>query len=181
MPRYIAFLRAINVGGARTVKMEALRQLFQSLGFSGVATFIASGNVVFDATTRNARALEDKIEKKLRAGLGYPVATFIRTDAELAKIAEFKPFRLSEIDAAAQLNIIFLTDPLDAKSKQRLRALRTDTDEFRVHEREIYWLRRKRPGSALYSTIPLDLVLDRPFTIRGAKTVKKMALKYSPG
>ena len=52
MTRLIAFLRAINVGG-HTVKMDHLRQLFESLGFSGVETFIASGNVVFETNARN--------------------------------------------------------------------------------------------------------------------------------
>ena len=54
MPRYIAFLRAINVGGHNTVKMDFLRQLFESLGFSNVETFIASGNIVFETTSKNA-------------------------------------------------------------------------------------------------------------------------------
>ena len=47
MPRYITFLRAINVGG-HTVKMDRLREIFESLGFANVETFIASGNVVFE-------------------------------------------------------------------------------------------------------------------------------------
>ena len=51
MPRYIAFLRAINVGGRHTVKMDFLRDFFESLGFSNVETFIASGNVVFDSSS----------------------------------------------------------------------------------------------------------------------------------
>ena len=95
MIRYIAFLRAINVGG-HTVKMENLRHLFESLDFSNVQTFIASGNVVFDAKEKSARSLEKKIEKRLREALGYDVATFIRTDAELAEIADYKPFRQSD-------------------------------------------------------------------------------------
>jgi uncharacterized protein (DUF1697 family) len=68
MPRYIAFLRAINVGG-HTVKMDVLRQHFAALGFSNVETFIASGNVVFETTAKNTRTLEQKIEKHLRAAL----------------------------------------------------------------------------------------------------------------
>src|SRR5258708_37862568 len=107
MSRFIAFLRAINVGGGRTVKMESLRQVFESLGFSGVATFIASGNVVFEKTAKNTRTLERKIEKRLREALGFEVATFIRTDAELAEVANYKPFRQSESDADADFNIVF--------------------------------------------------------------------------
>jgi len=91
MFRFIAFLRAINVGG-RTVKMQSLRQVFESLGFSRVNTFIASGNVVFEATTKKTKALERKIERALKAALGYEVRTFVREENELAKITNYRRF-----------------------------------------------------------------------------------------
>ena len=69
MTTYVAFLRSINVGG-RAVKMDRLRQLFESLGFSNVKTFIASGNVVFESASRNAKTLKQKIEAKLREAVG---------------------------------------------------------------------------------------------------------------
>jgi len=178
MSRYIAFLRAINVGG-HTVKMDTLRQLFESLGFSDVETFIASGNVVFETTTRDARTLEKKIEHQLQEALGYEVATFIRTDAELADIANYKPFRQADLDAAVALNIAFLAEPLDAQSKQKLMALRTDIDDFHVHGREIYWLCLKKQSESTFSNAVLEKTLGRRSTLRGADTVKKMAAKYS--
>jgi uncharacterized protein (DUF1697 family) len=116
--RYITLLRAINVGRGRTAKMESLRQVFESLGFSKVTTFIASGNVVFETRTKNIKSLEKKIEKRLRDTLGYEVATFTRTDAELAEIAKYKPFLRSKIDTATEFNIIFLVDTLDEESKE---------------------------------------------------------------
>ena len=61
MPKYVAFLRAINVGG-HLVKMDYLRTLFEALGFENVETFIASGNVIFDSKSKNTQALEKKIE-----------------------------------------------------------------------------------------------------------------------
>jgi len=116
MPKFIAFLRAINVGG-HTVKMDHLRGLFESLGFSDIKTFIASGNVIFETKSRDTKALEMMIEKKLKGALGYEVATFIRTDLELDEIAAYKPFKQSALDLAAALNIAFLAGPLDAGSK----------------------------------------------------------------
>jgi uncharacterized protein (DUF1697 family) len=177
--RYITLLRAINVGRGRTVKMESLRQVFESLGFSKVTTFMASGNVVFETTARNIKSLEKKIEKSLQEALGYEVAAFIRTEAELAKIANYKPFLRSKIDAATEFTIIFLADTVAEESKQNVKALRTDTDEFHVHGREIYWLRRQRPSGSTFSTVPLEKTLGRPFTIRGTTTIKRMVLKYS--
>jgi uncharacterized protein (DUF1697 family) len=179
MPRLVAFLRAINVGG-HTVKMDDLRRLFESLGFSRVETFIASGNVVFEATSRNTRALKIKIEKKLKEALGYEVATFIRTDAELADIANYQPFRPSEMEAAVALNIAFLAGPLDDESKRKLMALRTDIDDFCAHGREIYWLCRKKQSESTFSNAVLEKTIGKPSTLRGANTVKQMAAKYPP-
>ena len=181
MSRLIAFLRAINAGGNRTVKMEALRQVFTALGFAEVTTVMASGNVVFETAVKNTRALERKIEKRLREALGYEVETFIRTDKELAQIAAYRPFRPSELDATAECNVIFLAEALDEGLKCRVRALRTDTHEFRAHGREIYWLRRKRPDGAAFSTVPLEKALGKPFTVRGSRTVLKIALEYCAG
>jgi uncharacterized protein (DUF1697 family) len=177
MPRYIAFLRAINVGG-HTVKMEALRQHFEALGCSNVETFIASGNVIFETTARNARTLELKIEQHLRAALGYEVATFIRTGAELQAVATYQPFSPSAMTAAQALNIAFLAEAPDAAAQQKLLALKTDIDDFHVHGREVYWLCRRKQSESTFSNAVLEKTLRRPSTIRGDGTIQKMAAKY---
>lgn len=179
MHRYIAFLRAINVGGHNTVKMDFLRRLFKSHGFSNVETFIASGNVVFETASKNARSLGREIEKGLREALGYEVATFIRTYAELAAVASYKAFGQSDVEGAAALNIAFLADGLDDESSRRLMALRTDVDDFHIHGREIYWLCRKRQGQSKISNAALEKALGQKSTLRGANTVRKLAAKYS--
>ena len=178
MLRFIAFLRAINVGGGRTVKMQSLRQVFESLGFSRVATFIASGNVVFETTTKKTRTLERKIERALKAALGYEVRTFVRGEAELAKIVNHRPFPQSKFDESWQSNIILLADNLNERLKQHVNALGTNTDAFKVHGREIYWLRRRKPNGALFSTVPLEKILGPAFTVRGANTIKRIVSKY---
>ncbi len=179
MIRWIAFLRAINAGGGRSVKMATLRQLFESLGFSKVESFIASGNMVFESAEQDAIALEKMIEAKLRDGLGYEVATFIRSGAELAEIADYFPFPQSELDTGVDFNIIFLSDQLEERIGLKVMALTTEANEFVVHRREIYWLRRRNRGNANFSSLPLDKVLGAQFTIRGANTVRRMAVKYA--
>ena len=112
MSRFFAFLRAINVGRGRTVKMQSLRRVFESLGFCKVATFIASGNVIFETTTKRTKTLERKIEKALHEALGYEVRTFIRGEGELTKIANYHPFLQSTLDTSWHCNIIFLAENL---------------------------------------------------------------------
>ncbi len=178
MFRFIAFLRAINVGGGRTVKMQSLRQVFESLGFSKVATFIASGNVVFETRTKDARTFERKIERALKEALGYEVRTFVRGEAELVKIATYRPFTQSKFDETWHSNIIFLADNLNEKLRQDVNALGTNTDAFEVHGREIYWRRRRKQSGALFSTVPLEKLLGSAFTVRGANTIKRIVSKY---
>ncbi len=178
MFRFIAFLRAINVGGGRTVKMQSLRRVFESLGFSGVTTFIASGNVVFEATTKNAKTLERKIERALKAALSYEVLTFVRREDELARIVNYRPFPQLKFDETWQSNVIFPADDLTGKLKQNVEALRTKTDVFEVHGREIYWQRRRKQNTALFSTVPLEKILGAAFTVRATNTIKRIVLKY---
>lgn len=179
MPQYLAFLRAINVGG-HTVKMDQLRRLFEALGFANVETFIASGNVIFASSSKSAKALEKKIEKHLHESLGYEVATFIRTTAELAEIAQYQPFSATELnDKGNKLYIAFAADPPSASAKQKLLASATETDEFHIHGSEVYWLCRKQFHESKFSGALLEKILGMPATVRNATTVRKMAAKYT--
>src|SRR5215469_3228589 len=178
MFRFIAFLRAINAGRGRTVKMQFLRGVFQSLSFSKVATFIASGNVMFETPTKKTKTLERKIEKALHEALGYEVRTFIRGEAELVKIANYRPFPQSKVDTNWHCNIIFLADSLTPALKRNVKALRTNTDTFEIRGREIYWLRRRKRSGVFFSTVPLEKILGRAFTVRGADTIKRIVSKW---
>ena len=178
MPRLIAFLRAINVGG-HTVTMEALCGHFETLGCKGVETFIASGNVIFASPARDVAALERKIEGRLRAALGYEVATFIRTDAEVAAIARYTPFSAPQLRVAEALNIGFLAEPLTAEGRTSLMALTSAIDDFHVYGREVYWLCRKKQSESAFSNVRFEKALKTRATWRGAKTIAKLAAKYS--
>jgi len=177
MTKHIAFLRAINVGG-RNVKMDLLREIFESMGFSNVETFIASGNVIFESKSKNMDALANKIEKGLEESLGFEVATFIRSDSELASVANYKPFPKPKMDSAAAINVAFLSKPLDVGSKKLLMTLKSDIDDFHVHGREIYWLCLVKQSESKFSNNLLEKTLGVKSTLRGLNTIKKMAEKY---
>jgi uncharacterized protein (DUF1697 family) len=179
MPKYIAFLRAINVGG-RTVKMDHLRRLFESLGLSRVETFIASGNVSFESTSRSADRLAAAIEKGLQDALGYGVATFLRSPAELTAIARHKPFDDSELSAEGNmLYVAFVAAAPGAGATQKLQACATAVDAFHVHDRQIYWLRRSTAGESAFSGARLEKILGVPATLRNLTTVRKIAAHIS--
>jgi uncharacterized protein (DUF1697 family) len=178
MPRLVAFLRAINVGG-HTVTMEELRRLFKAIGLTEVETFIASGNVIFVSPSKDLPALQRKIERHLTAKLGYEVKVFIRTEAEVAAIAQYKPFEESQLRTAQALNVAFLAEPLAAGAIESLMALRTDIDDFHVNGREVYWLCRKKQSDSKFSNVRFEKALQIRATFRGVNTVTKLAGKYA--
>jgi uncharacterized protein (DUF1697 family) len=179
--RQIAFLRAINVGG-HTVKMDRLRALFGELAFDNVATFIASGNVIFDAPAAGSAVLETQIEGHLRESLGYAVVTFLRTPAELAAVASYTPFAPDELAAEGHsLYVAFLKALPNEEAQRKLLALRNEIDDFQFHGRELYWLARARlTDSPLFSGALLEKTIGMPATMRNITTVRKLALKYPP-
>jgi uncharacterized protein (DUF1697 family) len=178
MQRLIAFLRAINVGG-HVVKMDALRGHFEDLGFTDVETFIASGNVVFSSRAANLPALERKIEKALDEALGYEVKTFVRTDAEIRALADYKPFPPAAVASCASLNVGFLAGPLDAAAMKALMALKTDIDDFHVNGREVFWMCRTRQGESTMSNMRFEKMLKVRVTFRGVNTIARLAAKHT--
>jgi uncharacterized protein (DUF1697 family) len=178
MPKLVAFLRAINVGG-HTVTMETPRREFEAIGLTDVETFIASGNVVFTAPRITVAALERKIEKHLERALGYEVKTFVRTEAEVAAIAGYKPFTSARIKSAYALNVAFLGNSLEPDAVKLLMDMRTPIDDFHVNGREMYWLCSKKQSESTFSNMRFEKALGRRATFRGVKTIMKLAAKYS--
>lgn len=178
MQKYITFLRALNVGG-HNVKMDALRCLFEEMSFSKVESFIASGNIIFDSETEDIKILKEKIESHLGKSLGYEVVTFIRTPAEVAAIAEYKAFTGRELETAGAFNVAFLAAPLNDEAQTALDSLKTDIDDFHVHNCEVYWLCKKKQSESKFSNAVFEKKLKVRATFRGMKTVKKLAVKYS--
>jgi uncharacterized protein (DUF1697 family) len=176
VPRYAAFLRAVNVGG-RVVKMERLRQLFEETGFTGVSTHIASGNVLFTTGRGRAATLESKIEKSLEAGLGWEVAAFLRTPAELAAVVAQLPFPADAVGEAHGVYVGFLKEPLVAGQHELVHCFRTPTDEFAVSGREVWWLCRTRSSESDFSGGKLEKALGLRVTFRNLSTVRAIAAR----
>lgn len=173
--RFIAFLRAINVGG-HIVTMDRLRALFEELGFGHVETYIASGNVVFDSAARNGAGLEAKIAAHLERELGYAVATFVRTTAELAAVAACEPFAGRD---GATLQVGFLAKPLTREQAALVERFWSPVDEFALHGRELYWSCSVKSHESAFSLARLERALKLEATFRNVNTVRKLAAKLA--
>jgi uncharacterized protein (DUF1697 family) len=179
MTQYIAFLRGINLG-KRRVKMEELRHLFEKMKFSNVATFIASGNVIFESGFKNPKEVEAVIETKLARALGYEVDTFVRTRAEVAALAVAKPFKAVDMASSTNtMNVGFFKQPLDPDLARKFTAIRTDVDEFCVAGREYFWLCRIKMSESQVWTLPQVRALKFPTSsMRNLRTVRNLADQF---
>lgn len=115
MTRYAALLRAVNVGGV-TVRMTDLKALCEACGLTNVQTYIASGNVVFDAKAPAAK-VKSALEAALKDLVGKPVPVFLRTGSELAAVVAANPFP----DATpSKVMAVFLDDVPPADTLERV-------------------------------------------------------------
>jgi uncharacterized protein (DUF1697 family) len=181
MARYVAFLRGMNVGGHR-ITMERLRGHLLELGFADVATFLASGNVAFEAPAADPREIERRIEAHLHRALGYEVDTFLRTPTELAEILALQPFPPDDVQAPGHaVHIGFLRDAVSEEAAARVASFSTHRDVLRVHGRELFWLCRGRMTDTEVDWVTLGREVPMRYTVRKSTTVQKIAVRYPAG
>lgn len=157
--------------------MKELCGLFGALGFSGVESFIASGNVIFTSRATNTKTLEKGIEAHLEKSLGYEVKTFVRTEAEVCAIAAYKPFTASQMKSMGACNVAFLAESLSAANARLLRTLQTDIDDIHVNGREVYWICKKKQSESKFSNALFEKTLKTRATFRGINTIARLAAK----
>jgi uncharacterized protein (DUF1697 family) len=178
MPRCVAFLRAINVGG-HIVKMDRLCALFESAGLANVSSFIASGNVLFDSK-KAASAVEALIEKTLKADLGYEVITMVRTAAEVGAIVEHVDREKLAAGDGVTLYVGLLKSAPAAASVRAVESMSNDVDTLAIDGRELYWRCNKRMTDSTISGPKLGKALGVAVTTRNVTTMRKLAARVVP-
>ena len=171
MPRYVAFLRAINTP-PRHVKMARLSEIVSGLGLQEVVTYIASGNVVF--ATPDDDGLIARLEEGLAAGLGFEVPVFLRTGDEVIEVAERRPFGENEENH----EISFLPETPDPSRVSELLDGVTGSDRLAVVGREVHWMHPGPRSESQHREGRVMRVLGMPTTQRSAGTVRAIADRF---
>jgi uncharacterized protein (DUF1697 family) len=164
------------------VTNEALRTHVSALGLAGVAIFRASGNVVFAARGRRSdERLAALIEKGLEQELGYAVAVYVRSAAEIAEIAAREPFPQERVSASTgKLHVALLGAAPAAGVRREALAHASDTDLLALHGRELYWLPQGRMIDSGLDLRALERLLG-PWTMRTKATIEQLAAKHLAG
>lgn len=170
MPQHLALLRGINVGGKNKLPMRDLVRLFESAGCTNVATYIQSGNVVFDASAAIVKSLSRSVSAAIEREFGWRVPVLLRTADEIAKTAASSPFRDLE-----HTHVIFLAELPSRAAIAALDPNRSPGDEFEVAGREIYAFCPHGVARTKLTNDYFDRALSTTSTSRNFRTV--LALK----
>ena len=165
MPRQIALLRGVNVGGNKRVEMARLRALMEELGYSDVRTYVNSGNVVFSGPRRSEQHLETAIAK----AFGFEVPVVLRSRDELADVVAANPLRDVATDPAKHL-VVFCA----AKASTDLDPADFAPETFLVRGREVYLWAPGGIGTSPLAKLLAAKSLGDKSTARNWRTVEKL-------
>ncbi len=157
--------------------MNRLREIYEQLGLEHVATFIASGNVLFDSSKRPAE-LESLIEEELESELGYSVETFVRKFKDIQSIAAEKMFEEDGLPGYV-IHVAFLRKSISPAIQKRWVAMQTEFDEFRFEGTELYWLYQGRVSdSKLWASKEFKSLEVPPMTMRNIASIRKLVAQF---
>lgn len=179
MIKYIAFLRGINVGGRKLIKMEALRRIFESMGFANVRTYIQSGNVIFEARKKNLSTLRTKIENELKNTLGYEVSVIVLAFSDLALLEEKDPFKRIEMSKDVMLFVTFLSSEPTSTPKLPIAVEKENFEVIAVVGRAAFTVSRLKKNGRF--GFPNDFI-EKQFGVVGTSrnwtTVRKISSEF---
>jgi len=173
MGRFVALLRGINVGGRAKLPMTELRALCGGLGWTGVETYIQSGNIVFEAMGE-APALEAALEDALGQRFGFAPAVMVRSAAQWQQHEAANPFP----EAAAEtpnLVLMGLTKlPPAPEAATSLQARAVHGERVALAGGALWFHYRAGVGTSKLSPALIDRLAGSPLTARNWRTVEKI-------
>lgn len=167
---WVGLLRAVNVAGTRKVPMAELRDLCGGLGWTGVRTHLASGNVVFDADGERS-ALASALRDGLRQRFGFDVPVVLRTGAELAEVLRHDPF-----GAPDETFVWFLDRAPQATAEARLAEVpRREGERWSLRGEHLYTLHPEGVTTTKFTADRLDRLTGAVVTARNWRTTTALA------
>jgi uncharacterized protein (DUF1697 family) len=171
--RYVSLLRGINVGGRTLVKMAELKTCFENLGFDGVSTYIASGNVLFESDENDAAKLTTTIEGAIEQQFELPVKVIVLDQKAYAQIVKAIPKAWIR-DGTLRANVAFLRRGTDAKQVVRELQPNAAIEEVKAVDGAILWATRR---DSLNRSVMRKLIggaVYKELTVRNLNTTLKL-------
>ena len=170
--KYVAFLRGINVVGKTSIKMERLREVFSSLGFENVKSYIQSGNVLFETDETNDAEICTRIEEAVEKEF-FKTPVMVRSIDEINDAIENNPFKNEEFEDRL-FHLVFLAERLSDEKVELLLSKNCENEQFAVRNREVYCLMRDGIADSVLGKKFIDNKLKTPATARNWRTINKL-------
>jgi uncharacterized protein (DUF1697 family) len=174
MATYISILRGINVSGYKTIKMDALKNMYEGMGFKNVQTYIQSGNVIFQHSETEIKKLEKKIAKKISEQFSFEVPVIVRTLEELNQIVNTNPFINDPAKDEAHLHVTFLSALPEKNHIEKILEVKYNTDDIAILDKAIYLHCPNGYGNSKLTNTFLEGKLKVVATTRNWKTTKQL-------
>ncbi len=155
--------------------MAHLRELFESLGFSDISTYIQSGNVIFQTSgALNQRAISEKIEEAILKEFGFEVPVILRTAEELQSTVDGNPFYNISNPEIDRLHLTFLKEPPPPENLEKISNFDFNPDKFAISGREVFVYCSGKYSDSKLSNKFFENKLGTGATTRNWKTVLKL-------
>jgi uncharacterized protein (DUF1697 family) len=166
---YVTFLRGVNLGPANKISMPELRAMAEGLGYTDVATYINSGNLII-SSTKKAATVEREISDAIKKTFGRPIDVTVRTPAQLEKILAENPYPDGN---PSQVTVAFLTKTPAADAKEKLASVAKDYEPFTFLGQQVYVNYSKGIGRSKLAGKFSDII-GVSSTVRNIRTVQKV-------
>ena len=172
--RYVALLRGINVGGNNIIKMTELKTCFEQLGFKCVATYIQSGNVLFETSEGNLTRLTERIERALSKHFNYQSRVVVASHDELKHAVEHAPKGFGSQPAKYRYDVIFLRAPMTATEAFKSVMTKAGVDKAYAGKGVLYFSRLIAKATQSRLSRIVQLPVYQSMTIRNWNTATKL-------
>ncbi len=166
---YVAFLRGVNLGPNNKIAMPALRAMAEDLGYTGVATYINSGNLIIKSA-KKAAAVEREIANAIKQSFGRPIDVTVRTSAQLEKILAENPYPDGN---PSQVTVAFLTKMPARDAEDKVAAVAADYEPFTFAGQQVYVNYSHGLGRSKLAERFSDII-GVSSTVRNVRTVEKV-------
>ena len=173
MPRYVALLRSVNVAGHGRIAMNELRAAFEALDYTGVTTYIQTGNVVFSTGSKSETGIASAIEQRLAEDFGDSPAVILRTVPDLVRIGKASPYAKTGANPSRHHVTFLATGPAKA-ALDALTLPPSRRDELVVDGREVYVHTPDGYAETKFTGTFLERRLGVVSTTRNWNTVSKL-------
>ena len=174
MTTYIVFLRGINVGGSRRIKMADLRSALSKAGIADPRTLLQSGNLVFQSNG-DERSVIDIVETTIETTFGFGTTAIVRTAAQMTQILEDHPFSASQVADSRFAHVGFCRGAPSRQGFSTLLELHEGPEELVLGDREVFVYYPEGSGRSKITNAALERHLETAVTSRNWNTLTKIA------